>query len=160
MYDPIVGRFLSPDNYVQAPDYTQSFNRYSYVWNNPLKYTDPSGEFVVLDSWLTGFVHGFFSTSKGRWKAGWKEANLRAGNDAKIWGGLFVTDPNKSDDERVCEPISRFTWQLPQTTGGFYTSHAHNTYGFRGGVESVDYAYRATVKTDIAYWKKLTGGYT
>ncbi|MBU2554266.1 MAG: hypothetical protein KKF98_07370 [Bacteroidetes bacterium] len=44
MYDPMLGRFLSPDNYVQAPDYTQNFNRYSYVLNNPLKYTDPSGE--------------------------------------------------------------------------------------------------------------------
>jgi len=43
MYDPMLGRFLSPDNYVQAPHYTQNFNRYSYVLNNPLKYTDPSG---------------------------------------------------------------------------------------------------------------------
>jgi hypothetical protein len=35
------------DNYVQAPGFTQSYNRYSYCMNNPLKYTDPSGnEFV------------------------------------------------------------------------------------------------------------------
>jgi len=46
LYDPVVGRMLSPDNYVQSPDFTQSYNRYSYVWNNPLKYTDPSGEIV------------------------------------------------------------------------------------------------------------------
>jgi RHS repeat-associated protein len=46
MYDPILGRMLSPDNYVQAPDNTQSFNRYSYCWNNPLKYTDPSGDII------------------------------------------------------------------------------------------------------------------
>jgi len=45
-YDPIIGRMLSPDNYVQAPGFTQSFNRYSYCWNNPLVYTDPSGEIV------------------------------------------------------------------------------------------------------------------
>ncbi len=44
VYDPVLGRFLSPDNYVQAPDFTQSFNRYSYCWNNPLKFVDPSGE--------------------------------------------------------------------------------------------------------------------
>jgi len=48
LYDPVVGRMLSPDNYVQAPDFSQSYNRYSYVWNNPLKYTDPSGEFVFI----------------------------------------------------------------------------------------------------------------
>jgi len=41
----VLGRFLSPDDYVQAPDFTQSFNRYSYCLNNPLVYTDPEGEF-------------------------------------------------------------------------------------------------------------------
>jgi len=46
MYDPIVGRFLSPDPFVQAPDFSQSYNRYAYALNNPLIYTDPSGEFV------------------------------------------------------------------------------------------------------------------
>ena len=44
LYDPALGRFLSPDPYVQAPDFTQSFNRYSYCMNNPLKFTDPDGE--------------------------------------------------------------------------------------------------------------------
>jgi len=43
LYDPIVGRMLSPDIYVQDPTYSPSYNRYSYVNNNPLKYTDPSG---------------------------------------------------------------------------------------------------------------------
>jgi RHS repeat-associated protein len=47
MYDAVLGRFLSPDNYVQDPYNTQSFNRYGYVWNNPLSYNDPSGEFLV-----------------------------------------------------------------------------------------------------------------
>lgn len=49
VYDPLLGRFLSPDNFVQAPDNSQSFNRYSYCLNNPLKYTDPSGEYAILD---------------------------------------------------------------------------------------------------------------
>ena len=44
LYDPLVGRFLSVDPYVQNPGSTQSYNRYSYCLNNPLKYTDPSGE--------------------------------------------------------------------------------------------------------------------
>ena len=47
MYGYSSGRMFSPDNYVQAPDFTQSYNRYSYCWNNPLKYTDPSGEFFL-----------------------------------------------------------------------------------------------------------------
>jgi RHS repeat-associated protein len=48
MYDPVPGRFLSPDPFTQAPEYTQSYNRYSYAFNNPLLFTDPSG-FVAID---------------------------------------------------------------------------------------------------------------
>ncbi len=44
LYDPQLGRMLSPDMYVQNPGNSQNYNRYSYVLNNPLKYTDPSGE--------------------------------------------------------------------------------------------------------------------
>ena len=44
MYDPVMSSFLSVDNYVQAPDFSQSFNRYAYCLNNPLRYVDPSGE--------------------------------------------------------------------------------------------------------------------
>ena len=46
VYDPRLGRFLSADPFVQFPSHTQSFNRYAYVLNNPLRYTDPSGHFV------------------------------------------------------------------------------------------------------------------
>ncbi|MFP4448230.1 MAG: RHS repeat domain-containing protein, partial [Bacteroidales bacterium] len=46
IYDPDLGRFLSPDPYVQMPDNSQNFNRYAYCLNNPLIYTDPSGEFI------------------------------------------------------------------------------------------------------------------
>ena len=48
MYDPFLARFLSPDPFVQAPDYSQNYNRYSYAFNNPLKYTDPDGEWAHL----------------------------------------------------------------------------------------------------------------
>ncbi|MBN2684046.1 MAG: VCBS repeat-containing protein [Pontiellaceae bacterium] len=43
IYDTHLGRFLSADPVVQAPGDLQSYNRYSYVRNNPLTYTDPSG---------------------------------------------------------------------------------------------------------------------
>jgi len=51
VYDPVLARFLSPDPYVQAPDFTQSFNRYAYCLNNPFKYVDPEGElFYIIPS--------------------------------------------------------------------------------------------------------------
>jgi len=122
MYDPMLGRFLSPDNYVQSPDYTQNFNRYSYVLNNPLKYTDPSGEFFIIDSYIVGFIDGFFSTGSNRLATAYNESQKRGNNDIKITLGLFATDPNKTFGGQVWEIISRVTWQAPQTTGGWFTT--------------------------------------
>lgn len=48
LYDPALGRFLSPDPYVQMPDFTQNLNRFSYCLNNPLVYKDENGEFIQL----------------------------------------------------------------------------------------------------------------
>ncbi len=56
LYDPVVGRFLNPDPYVQDPGFTQNYNRYSYCLNNPLKYTDPSGQ------WRSGGIAEYFAS--------------------------------------------------------------------------------------------------
>ena len=48
IYDPVLGRFLSTDLFVQFPDAITSYNRYAYVMNNPLGYTDPSGYFIPI----------------------------------------------------------------------------------------------------------------
>jgi RHS repeat-associated protein len=45
-YDATIGRFISPDTYIQNPADPQCLNRYSYCSNNPLKYTDSSGHFL------------------------------------------------------------------------------------------------------------------
>jgi hypothetical protein len=63
MYDPVLGRFLSPDPFVQAPDFSQNFNRYSYCLNNPLKYTDPSGGFGANYSGMQYSQHGGLSAN-------------------------------------------------------------------------------------------------
>jgi RHS repeat-associated protein len=47
VYSPVLGRFLSPDIYIQFPDNLQGLNRFSYVLNNPLSYIDPSGHFSL-----------------------------------------------------------------------------------------------------------------
>ena len=54
LYDPMLGRMLSPDIVVQQTDYTQSYNRYSYCFNNPLRFTDPTG-WVTEDGWYRDF---------------------------------------------------------------------------------------------------------
>jgi RHS repeat-associated protein len=51
-YDSELGRWISPDTIVPDPTNPQSFNRYSYGYNNPVKFRDPSGhepEFPMID---------------------------------------------------------------------------------------------------------------
>ena len=49
-YDPDLGRLMSVDPFISMPENGQSLNPYSYVINNPLKYTDPSG-YIFGSSW-------------------------------------------------------------------------------------------------------------
>ncbi|MGH8035713.1 MAG: RHS repeat domain-containing protein, partial [Lysobacterales bacterium] len=81
IYDPKLGRFLQADPFVQAPKSSQSLNRYTYVNNNPLSYTDPSGYFGLGDFakkwWRVGvaavvsyFTYGAVSDWAAAWLAG------------------------------------------------------------------------------------------
>jgi len=48
-YDPTIGRFISPDDRLGSLSVPQSQNRYVYVVNNPMKYTDPTGHDFLGD---------------------------------------------------------------------------------------------------------------
>jgi RHS repeat-associated protein len=42
-YDPYLARFTQPDTIVPNPVDAKAFDRYAYVYNNPVMYSDPSG---------------------------------------------------------------------------------------------------------------------
>jgi RHS repeat-associated protein len=48
-YAPLIGRFVSADTVVPGASNPQALNRYAYTFNNPLKYTDPSGHCAKED---------------------------------------------------------------------------------------------------------------
>jgi len=56
VYDPVLGRFLSPDPTIGSASDLQSYNRYSYVQNNPLSYTDPTGYTLFGSNWADAAV--------------------------------------------------------------------------------------------------------
>lgn len=68
LYDPVLGRFLSPDPYVQAPDFSQNFNRYTYAMNNPLKYVDQDGEFlhIIIGALVGGTANLIYKAVSGQ----------------------------------------------------------------------------------------------
>lgn len=67
MYDPYIGRFLTPDPFVQSPSDTQGLNRYAYCLNNPLSLTDPSGYNWIGDTFsaIVGIAVGFETAGIG-----------------------------------------------------------------------------------------------
>ena len=60
LYDPVLHRFLQPDNFVQDPFNTQNFNRYGYCLNNPLMYVDQNGEEIITAIVVIGAIVGAY----------------------------------------------------------------------------------------------------
>jgi RHS repeat-associated protein len=98
VYDPVIARFLSPDPYVQAPDYSQSFNRYSYVYNNPLVYIDPDGEFawfvpIIIGAFTGSYIGGAIAAGEGGLRgANWNPFGGKSGSwdGTDWWKGAIV----------------------------------------------------------------------
>jgi RHS repeat-associated protein len=85
LYDPALGRFISPDSLVPNPEDPQSLNRYSYGRNNPINYIDPNGRFFI---WWHLFDQFIASLYCGRGLYTFKD----------VWDNLMVDirvrDPN------------------------------------------------------------------
>jgi hypothetical protein len=104
IYDPTLGRFLQADPHIQAPSNSQNYNRYSYVLNNPMSYTDPSGYFFkalgkfVKKYWrqiaaiaVTYFTAGVASGWATAWGFSGAAAGAVSGAIAGAAGGFVAT---------------------------------------------------------------------
>jgi RHS repeat-associated protein len=121
LYDPTLHRFLQPDNDIQDPSNTQNFNRYGYCLNNPLKYTDPSGE-----NWWNDFIAGAaivvgtaLAVFSGGTLAGIGYALIASGVDHFIRTGIEYG--NNGGD-----------WSAASTTAGNFFSYSVDISGSSG----------------------------
>jgi len=155
MYDPVLGRMLSPDNYVQDPFFPQNYNRYAYCWNNPLKYTDPSGEYVgfavMIGVWFGASVGLQISESKGA--TGWESAGY-------IVGGSVIGGVSAYAGASLGLGIGQMQFLSSGLVGSTIGS------GISGGFSSAGYsALYGASGTDVldAFWKGgvtgLAGGF-
>jgi len=86
LYDPVLGRFISPDRLVPDPGDPQALNRYSYCLNNPLIYIDPSGELIFgIDTFVFFTLLATAMTFGGM--QGYMNAQLGGGS---VWKGAFT----------------------------------------------------------------------
>ena len=88
LYDPVLGRMLSADSYIQNPGNSQNYNRYSYCLNNPLLLSDPTGEWSGWDDLIVagaGFGYGYVSYGIINDDWGW-----RAAASGGISAGVFL----------------------------------------------------------------------
>ena len=127
LYDPYLGRFLSPDNYVQLPTSAQSFNRYSYCLNNPLKYVDPDGEFAILGfnilaNTVRNFLRHGFNISQYSYK--------QVKQDLKIIGGMF--------NGNFLQILNKWTWGMHTSIIGLQIGRYANALGMVDGVTYLD----------------------
>jgi RHS repeat-associated protein len=80
-YDPMTGRFISPDTIVPDPANPQSLNRYAYCMNNPVAYVDPSGHAPVAVAVFSSYMASTAAiAAKTMWVAyvAWAGAGLTA----------------------------------------------------------------------------------
>jgi RHS repeat-associated protein len=87
LYDPVVGRFLEPDPIIQDAFSTQNLNRYSYALNNPLKFTDPSGNSFkqTMDDWYGEGSYWYRGDAPGTWGNG--SGPISGGGPGSGWNG-------------------------------------------------------------------------
>jgi len=86
LYDPVIARFFSPDNFIQIPENSQALNRYSYCLNNPLKYKDPTG-------WLYNPIYNTDGIYLGDTKEGFTGAPLIYEGKSKVeWSKMTADD--------------------------------------------------------------------
>ena len=111
-YDYNLGRFLSVDPFIQAPGNSQSMNPYSYIMNNPLSGTEPSGYIAEAvcesDNYACQWDHSI-ATVLGvpRWMVTEHHNGVKAGlNNGKPSGGNTKPEETESPSENaksICE---------------------------------------------------------
>ncbi|WNO11019.1 RHS repeat-associated core domain-containing protein [Teredinibacter sp. KSP-S5-2] len=161
VYDPNIGRFLNADIFIQAPNNTQSYNRYSYTMNNPLSLTDPSGyscggvplEWGMLEAVRTSSEVGhkmFLYTSELREKIRELKKKQAAVNEAwkKLLEALKKELKRQSDSDEGNDPNTTDSMEWlggPKGDGWIYIGNG--TWVNPGNMSVGDFA---SVAEDIA----------
>ena len=143
VYDPLIGQFLSPDNYIQDPEFTQDYNRYTYCLNNPLAYSDPSGYSYkkTMDAWYGEGNYWYRGQAPGTW-TDW-ESYHHIGGNGSYGSELTANDINSLWDSKYGGYWSSSTGKVfykNEDQAYFATCDYIDSYGYWGNTEPKNYA--------------------
>lgn len=156
MYDPVVGRVLSVDNYVQNPYSTQSYNRYSYVMNNPLKYTDPSGEIIQMAYFAMAFTADFASNLLNGVDRPGKVAYRNARNATNAMQNSLQLQIYNNGNTSVSAGINPLSLGV---SVGVYHTQGNVTTGLNVGVNITgDFTINGSTSFSAGEWNASIGG--
>ncbi|MDC8011242.1 RHS repeat-associated core domain-containing protein [Tahibacter soli] len=150
IYDPALGRFLQADPFVQSPGNSQSHNRYSYVFNNPMAYTDPTGYFgskerqgvraaaaIVISIFLPGALTSSaigMTTTQAAIVTGAVAGAVQSGNARGAALGALTAAAFVGVDRAINVDVSKAAFKTPATQMRFAARALAN--GAVGGVLS------------------------
>jgi RHS repeat-associated protein len=143
IYDPVLGRFLSPDPFVTSPENPQNYNRYSYVLNNPLKYTDPSGYSKITNiiNTLWSYDHG------GTWTLGGGPHKFESHDEAFEAGIDYVNTTNSWGNTAYgSEQASRTIYNMIKNINYNYDIN-RNTVMYQGENRQYHFGYDRSTHT-------------
>jgi RHS repeat-associated protein len=137
-YDPEIGRFISPDIYVQDFTNPQSLNRYSYVLNNPLKYTDPSGHWfdLAIEVFSIGFDIQQLISDPSWGNAGYLALDVGLAFIPFVPGITGVTAKGVSHSDDVFKAVKDVASQLDNIKDAFKMG-IKNPWNFRGKLQKL-----------------------
>ena len=143
VYDPLVGRFLSADPFIQSPYNLQSYNRYSYVMNNPLGYSDPSGYWS-----LSKFVKAVTKAVTSIVKTTYIPTPSNFNNSVSNAFDAFSLQPGQQQIDRF---VMQNSWAYSVGLAAATISTSWVCGGCGGAMFAMYYTYQATGSVTKAY---------
>ncbi len=138
IYDPYLNRWLSPDSIIpESSQGIQAWDRYAYVNNSPVKYSDPSGNFPWLPLLIAGTVAAYTYASSIGWLpdvigiAKVYEAAGSNGVSIEVAAGLAVQG-------EYAGPIDDFVGDLSATDSGYGLAQVGSKELSARGLENAD----------------------
>ena len=119
VYDPLIGRFMSADSMIPNPFDMKAFNRYSYVSNNPLRATDPTGHITEEEDGAGGGAGAGMGGGSGM--------------KTQIMGATVVYDASAAEQQARQDAIENRIRELEDILATGAADPAQTTPGYANG---------------------------